>query len=45
MNLEKECLRGQNEQVGLVMGYASPDPVRIVKGVTLLDKAIAKPDL
>ena len=37
--------RGQNEQVGLVMGYASLDPVRIVKGVTLLDKAIAKPDL
>ncbi|MCG7494995.1 PLP-dependent aminotransferase family protein [Thalassobius sp. Cn5-15] len=30
----------QNEQIGLVMGYASLNPAWIVKGVSLLDKAI-----
>lgn len=30
----------QNEQIGLVMGYASLNPVWIVKGIALLDKAI-----
>lgn len=32
--------RGQNERIGLIMGYASLNPAWIVKGVALLDQAI-----